>query len=134
MTGVQTCALPISGVKIDVSKNGVDLESVKEAAAVLLRKSVKNVIITLGSNGVAYINNERFIYTPCIDIVEVVDPTAAGDSFTGAFCTAMCMGMTEEDALEFASYTATLTVSRMGAQPSLPSYEEVVRLMESNKK
>jgi len=126
-------AFDLTGIKITNSCGEVDLDAVKEAAASLLNKGVKNVIITLGSNGVAFMNKNRFIHKPCIDIVEVVDPTAAGDSFVGAFCTAICMGMNEDKALEFANYAATVTVSRMGAQPSLPYYDEVVKLMEENK-
>lgn len=123
----------ITGVTIEKGSSGVDMDSVKKASRVLLDKGVKNVIITLGSQGVSFMNKDKFIYVPCIDIVDSVDPTAAGDSFTGAFCTAICMGMDEKEALYFASYTATLTVSRMGAQPSLPYYDEVLKLMECNR-
>lgn len=126
-------AADLTGIKIKSNSSGADLESAKAAANVLLNKGVKNVIITLGSNGVIFLNESKFLYQPCIDIVKVVDPTAAGDSFIGAFCSAICMGMTEEAAMEFASYTATITVSRMGAQPSLPNYNEVAELMEANK-
>lgn len=124
-------AADITGIHIKTGENGADLDSIKEAAAELLNKGVKNVIITLGSNGVAFINAEKFIYQPCIDIVQVKDPTAAGDSFIGAFCTSICSGMTEEEAVLFASYTATITVSRMGAQPSLASKREVIDLMRT---
>jgi ribokinase len=63
-------------------------------------------------------------------VVEVKDPTAAGDSFVGAFTTAVCVGLNHSQALDFANYTATLTVSRMGAQPSLPELDEVIQLMK----
>ena len=127
-------AADLTGLKISVDSKGVDLDSVKAVTNALLNKGVKNVIITLGSNGVVLANKNKFIYQPCIDVVEVIDPTAAGDSFVGAFCTGICSGMTEESAIEFASYAATLTVSRLGAQPSLPSYKEVTELMEAVKK
>ncbi len=126
-------AADLTGIKVNTSKSGVDTEAIKAAAEVLLKKGVKNVIITLGSNGAALINAKKFIYQPCIDIVEVKDPTAAGDSFIGAFCTAICSDMVEEEAILFASYTATITVSRMGAQPSLPFRAEVLALMEAHK-
>ena len=125
-------AADITGIRIMNSEEGPDFYAIKAAAGKLVEKGVRNVIITLGSNGVAFMNRDRFIYKPCVDIVEVVDPTAAGDSFTGAFCTAVCMGMNEEEALDFANYTATITVSRMGAQPSLPEYGEVVKLIQAN--
>lgn len=126
-------AADLTGIKINVNSNGVDLDTVRTVTNSLLNRGVRNVIITLGSNGVVLANKSNFIYQPCIDVVEVVDPTAAGDSFIGAFCTAICQGMSEESALEFASYAATITVSRLGAQPSLPSYQEVIALMESVK-
>lgn len=123
-------ACHLTGVRIRKEGSTVDLDTVKEAAGVLLDKGVRNVIITLGDGGAAFMNKGKFIYRPCIEGIEAVDPTAAGDSFTGAFCTGICMGMSEEEALDFASYTAALTVSRMGAQPSLPNMSEVRKLME----
>lgn len=55
----------------------------------------------------------------------MVDPTAAGDSFVAAFCTAVCCGAAHGQAVEFANDVAAITVSRMGAQPSLPTISEV---------
>jgi ribokinase len=125
-------AYGLTGIKTTKDDGSIDIEKVELAAKALLNKGVKNVIITLGSNGVAFMNNDTFVVKPCIDIVKVVDPTAAGDSFTGAFCSATCLGMTAEKALDFANYTATLTVSKMGAITSLPTLEEVKDLMKKN--
>jgi ribokinase len=127
-------AADLTNIPITKKDGILDIDSVKKAAAKLLEMGVKNVIITLGSNGVAFMNSETFIYKPCVDIVEVVDPTAAGDSFVGAFCTAVASGKNYDEALDYANYTATLTVSRMGAQPSLPSNEEVEELIDTHKK
>lgn len=125
-------AYGLTGIKTTKDDRSIDIEKVEMAARALLDKGIKNVIITLGSNGVAFMNKDMFVVKPCVDIVKVIDPTAAGDSFTGAFCSAVCMGMTVEKALDFANYTATLTVSRMGAITSLPTLEEVVDLMEKD--
>ena len=57
------------------------------------------------------------------------DPTAAGASFVAAFCTGLTAGLPKGEALAFASHTAAITVSRMGAMPSLPTVEEVQALM-----
>ncbi len=122
-------AYGLTGVKFISEDGSVDTEKLMLAAQILLNKGVKNVIITLGSNGAAFMNKDTFIVRPCVDTVEVIDPTAAGDSFTGAFCSAVCMGMDAEEALDFASYTAALTVSRMGAITSLPTMEEVKGLI-----
>ncbi|MHB8062334.1 MAG: ribokinase [Ruminiclostridium sp.] len=125
-------AYGLTGIKTTTEDGSIDIKNFELAAKALLNKGVKNVIITLGSNGVAFMDKDSFVVKPCVDIVEVVDPTAAGDSFTGAFCTAVCMGMTPDKALDFANYTATLTVSRMGAITSLPTIEEVKALMKKD--
>ncbi|MEA5012262.1 MAG: ribokinase [Angelakisella sp.] len=125
-------AAGITGITIRSEDEAYRLEDVKSVTKKLMELGIKNAIITLGSNGAAIANEQELIYAPCVDIVEVKDPTAAGDSFVGAFCTGVCAGMTHAQALEFASYTATLTVSRMGAQPSLPTIHEVVELMDQN--
>lgn len=123
-------AKDLTGITIGNDGKNANLDDVKNAAAVLLSKGVKNVIITLGSHGAALVNADGLLYSPCVDVVEVLDPTAAGDSFVGSFCTAVCAGLEHKHALDFANYTATLTVSRMGAQPSLPTLDEVVSLMK----
>ena len=74
---------------------------------------------------------QRLIHSPCVKLPQVKDPTAAGDSFVAAFCTAVCAGLDAREALVFANHTAALTVSRMGAQPSLPRIGEVLELMHS---
>jgi ribokinase len=122
-------AAGLTGIKIRNGENGVDLDVVKRASASLPGRGVQNVIITLGSSGVSFMNKEKFIYEPIAKVDEVADPTAAGDSFTGALCIAICMGMDEAEALQFAKYTAAITVSRMGAQPSLPCYNEVINFV-----
>ncbi len=104
-------------------------DDVKAAVARLLAMGVKNVIITLGSSGAVFANENEYLYAPCIDVVQVVDPTAAGDSFVGSFCTGICAGLSPASAMDLASYAATLTVSRMGAQPSLPDLDETIALM-----
>ena len=58
-----------------------------------------------------------------------VDTTAAGDSFVASFCTGLTAGLSESDALSFASHAAAITVTRMGAIPSLPDVGEVQALM-----
>lgn len=109
-----------------------DISSAKSAAQILLDKGVKNVLITMGKQGAVFANEGNFWSSPCVDFGVTVDPTAAGDSFIGAFCTAICFGDTVEQALLFANHTAGITVSRMGAQPSLPMIEDVVAFMRQN--
>ena len=73
---------------------------------------------------------EGIAQVPCVKVPYAADPTAAGDSFVAAFCTGVCAGLTQPEALIFASHTAALTVSRMGAMPSLPTIKEVRTFME----
>lgn len=123
-------ACDLTGIQIRKQGKTVNREDVKAAVNALLDKGVQNVIITLGSAGAVVANRNEFVYQPCADVVDVLDPTAAGDSFIGAFTTAVCSGLNHGDALTFANYTAALTVSRMGAQPSLPNLCEVAELIK----
>lgn len=107
-------------------------EDIRWALREIQRMGVRNALITLGSRGVAYLSEDgQLLLAPAARDVHVKDPTAAGDSFVGAFCTAICSGMEIGDALTFANYTAGLTCSRMGAQPSLPQLEEVFRFLDA---
>ncbi len=102
-----------------------DERSARAAADALLQRGVKNVIITLGEAGAFYCDGKRSFLCPAISCPRPADPTAAGDSFIGAFSTATCAGMDTADAMTFANQTASISVSRMGAQPSLPALREV---------
>lgn len=126
-------AADLTGITIRKQEKEVNMEDVKAVVKNLMNKGVKNVIITLGSSGAVVADEKEIVIRPCVDVVEVKDPTAAGDSFVGAFTTAVCAGLNHTNALDFANYTATLTVSRMGAQPSLPTMDEVLALMEREK-
>ncbi len=123
-------AADLTGVKIRKNGKNANNDDVRAAVRILLDKGIQNVVITLGNAGAVVANQKEYIYRPCIDVVEVKDPTAAGDSFVGAFSTGICAGMNPEQALDFANYTATLTVSKAGAQPSLPRLEDVLCLMK----
>lgn len=122
-------AADLTGVEIRRKGNEVNEDDVKEAIKRLLDKGVKNVLVTLGRAGAAFGNGEEYYLSPTINDIVAVDPTGAGDSFVGAFCTAVTMGIPYETALKVANYTASLTVSKMGAQPSMPKRENVVALM-----
>ncbi len=123
-------AADITGIAIDHTEEGIDMAAVREACEALRAKGVSNGLITLGSAGAAMLNENGFFVSPCCNGIDVVDPTAAGDSFVGAFCTAVCCGLPMEDVLKFANYTAALTVSRLGAMPSLPTIGEVLEFMK----
>ena len=115
----------LTGIHIRHEDREVNVDDVKAAAAALQAKGVDQVLITLGSAGASLVKDGKFYHSSAVQGVKAVDPTAAGDSFVGAFCFATCSGMEIEDALCFANHTAALTVSKMGAMPSLPTLAEV---------
>ncbi|MCI8504678.1 MAG: ribokinase [Lachnospiraceae bacterium] len=119
-------AFDMIGVKISHEGKEVNMEEAKAATAALKAKGVKNVLITLGESG-AVLDTEKdgFFYSPCVDGIMAVDPTAAGDSFVGALSVGLCCGWGYEATLRFANHTAGLTVSALGAMPSLPTLEKV---------
>lgn len=122
-------AAHLTGITIRNQGQMININDAVAAAQILRSHGVANVIVTLGSGGAIIADGDGIYHSPCVDVVEVKDPTAAGDSFVGAFCTGVCAGLNHRQALDFASYVAALTVSRLGAQPSLPTLEEVVALM-----
>lgn len=101
------------------------IEKAKEAVSNLNQKGVKQAIITIGNKGVVYNSGSEVIQKPVPD-VEVVDTTAAGDSFTGAIAYALTEGMNIDSAIDFANIVGTLTVTKKGAQTSLPSMKDVL--------
>jgi len=129
----ETEAEDLTGIAIRVDGK-VDLTNAKCAAMQLRRKGVKNVLITLGSAGALLLNDDGCIHSPCATNISAVDPTAAGDSFVGAFCYAVCCGRPWEEVLEFANHCAALTVSAMGAMPSLPTLDKVNGMLKSRGK
>lgn len=119
----------LAGHSIDVS-NGINMEDVDIVSKAFQARGVENLIITMGENGSIVAGKDGIHHTQCVKMEHVADPTAAGDSFVAAFCTGLTAGLPQGEALAFASHTAAITVSRMGAMPSLPTVAEVKALME----
>lgn len=109
--------------------NGPRDEDLRTIAGALREQGVEHVIITLGGYGSAVAEASGPRYIPCVRMEHVADPTAAGDSFVGALSAALAVGLTEDEALTFASHTAAITVSRLGAMPALPTLPEVMDLI-----
>lgn len=99
-------------------------------AGFFLEKSVRGVVLKMGSRG-AYVATgsaaERIPSYPAT----VVDTTAAGDAFNAAFATGLLLGKTPFESARFASAAAAISVTRKGAQPSMPSRREVERLLQA---
>jgi len=119
ITPNETEAELLTGMKL------TNTETIIRAADFLLQKVNEAVIITLGSNGVYFkLKNgeEAFVTTTKVD---VVDTTAAGDVFNGYFATAVSEGMDFQSAIRLANQAAAVSVTRKGAQPSIPLLHEI---------
>lgn len=90
----------------------------------ILEYPESNLILTLGENGCIFKNADMLIRQPIYE-TNVVDTTAAGDTFTGYFISAIAQGKDIDYALKFASKAASITVSRNGASVSIPSADEI---------
>ncbi|KXZ39716.1 ribokinase [Alkalithermobacter thermoalcaliphilus JW-YL-7 = DSM 7308] len=91
----------------------------------LLKKGVKELVVTLGEKGSLYMNNNTIKRFKSFK-VKAIDTTAAGDSFTGALAVALSNDNNIDKAIEFASKVGALTVTKCGAQSSLPYLEDVL--------
>lgn len=100
-------------------------EDAMKAAEALVQMGVKNVIITLGSDG-CLVNEGGKMYHVDAFKVTPVDTTAAGDTFNGALCVGMAEGMDMAEAVRFASKASSIAVTRMGAQSSIPHRNELM--------
>lgn len=108
----------ITGISIS------NIDDAKRAVAFLNKKGIVQVIITLGGKGVVY-NSAEGILHKTVPNVKVVDTTAAGDSFSGAVALALSKGKTIDEAVDFGNIVGTLTVTKKGAQTSLPTMADV---------
>ena len=118
LTPNETEAALLTGLEV------MDLESAKKAARVLHEKGVDTVIITMGSDGALVYQDGAFEVVEAMK-VKAVDTTAAGDTFNGALAVALSEEMPMSQAVKFASQAAAISVTRMGAQASVPYRSEI---------
>lgn len=103
------------------SPEGLEME---ELARQLLERGPQQVVVTLGEAGCLLASAEGVRRLPALPVVPV-DTTAAGDCFTGALAVALAEGADLDSAARFAARAAALSVTRPGAQPSLPTRSAV---------
>ena len=108
----------LTGIKV------FDIDSSRVAAHKLIDKGIKNVFITMGNKGVFYITEDREGHI-LPKKVKAIDSTAAGDTFNGALAAALSFGMKIYDSVEFANSAASISVTKMGAQDSIPYINEL---------
>jgi ribokinase len=119
ITPNKTEAEMLSGVKV------TNLDSAKKAAKAIHELGVKDVVVTMGSLGAVIYQDGQHEVVPA-PRTEAIDTTAAGDVFNGAIAVALSEGKSLTDAVRFACEAAAISVTRMGAQSSIPYRNELI--------
>jgi ribokinase len=99
--------------------------SALKAAKIIHEKGAEIVIITMGAGGAFFLIEEESGIVP-VPKVDAVDTTAAGDTFNGALAVALSEGKTIREAIVFANQAASISVTRFGAQSSVPFRKELI--------
>jgi ribokinase len=123
LTPNETEAGILTGVEV------TDENSARIAAKELLERGVQAVILTVGAQGYLLATKDGAQFVPSVK-VDAVDATAAGDAFTGSLAVGLAQGKTLADAALFANYVAALSVTKMGAQSSMPDAGQVENFMK----
>ena len=114
----------LTGIKIDSEENA------GKAADVLMERGVETVLLTMGPRG-AYIATAEFKELISGFKVKAVDTTAAGDVFNGALAVAIAQNKPIREAISFANAAAALSVTKLGAQPSAPTREDIDKFLKA---
>lgn len=109
----------ISGIKVR------NINDAQKAAKAIYKMGVKNIVITLGALG-AVICQEGKIQMVAAPKVEAIDTTAAGDVFCGALAVGLSEGRTLQESVQFACKVAAISVTKLGAQSSIPYRNEFI--------
>jgi ribokinase len=99
-------------------------------AACMARLQVPTVVVTLGAHGCCA-RHQGALYLQAAYAIAPVDSTGAGDTFCGALCAALSQGQAMDQALRQASAAGALACTRLGAQASVPTTEEVAALLQA---
>ena len=100
-------------------------DEILEAGKKMMGLGVKNLIVTMGKNGSLFIGEDRS-FKIGVHKVDAIDPTAAGDSFIGGVIRMLAENRGIKEAMEFGSKVGAITVTKEGAQSSLPTWDEVI--------
>ncbi|MBA2645582.1 MAG: ribokinase [Pyrinomonadaceae bacterium] len=110
-----------------------DAHDIEAKARQLISRGAKKVIVKMGSRGALFVTNEGTRAWPALRVA-VVDTTAAGDAFNAAFAVALAEGKSEIEAGEFATAAAAYSVTKRGAQPSMPTRADTHQYMRERGK
>lgn len=122
LTPNETEAESLTGQKITT------LEDAEMAADILLRRGVGAVVLTLGARGALVKTTNLVQYVPTFDAGPVVDTTGAGDAFNGGFMVALSEGIDIVEAARMGCAAASISVTRPGTAPSMPTRSELDQL------
>lgn len=111
----------LSGIKV------TDLDKARQAADIISAKGVNIVVVTLGSEGALIKDFDEYHFVEAVK-VDAMDTTAAGDVFCGSVCVGLAEGKSIIDSVKMAARAAAITVTRMGAQSSIPYRSELSSL------
>ncbi|SHM47391.1 ribokinase [Halanaerobium congolense] len=124
--------LPNEG-ELDLLLKDIKTKSRSEKIKLLLEKGVKNIVVTEGEKGINYYGQEKEIHLDTLK-VKAVDTTAAGDVFAGAFAASLTAEKDLEKALQFAVQAAAYSVTKIGAQSSIPDKKELTEFLAERSK
>ena len=114
---------------------GMKVESVEEAVEAslkLIRQGAKAVINKRGGAGALLVTREGYRVHPGFK-VKAVDTTAAGDTFNAGLAMGLSMGLSVSDAINLANAAAAISVTGLGAQPAMPSFDQATALIDGIK-
>ena len=118
--------IPNEGEALTIANlKGWPTDSLDSIAMAFKASGARNVIITLGSDGVLLVSDDETVRIPAVPARQVVDTTGAGDSFVGAFAHAIAHGIELKQAARFAATAASLAVESLEVIPSLPTIQDV---------
>lgn len=124
LTPNESEASALTGVEV------TDRFSASEAAAILLKRGARNVVITLGGQGAYFANAIQRSWIPAFTVSNVIDTTGAGDAFNGAFSVAIAEGVEPINAVRFGCACGALSITKKGTAPSMPTRAEIEQLLQ----
>lgn len=107
------------------------VDEARKAGDALIAMGVGTAIITLGERGALIHNSDLSELVPAFKVGKVVDTTGAGDAFNGGFASALARGFSPLEAVRFGCAVASISVTRPGTAPSMPSLDEAMALYRS---
>ena len=122
----QTEAEALTGIVVN------DWPAAEKAARRLQELGARDVVLKMGELGALVLTRDGTIERVSARKATIIDTTAAGDAFTGAMTVARCEGKSLRDSAEFGCLAGTVACTRMGAQPAMPTRDDLTQLAQSH--